>query len=301
MANTASARKNIRQNERRRAHNQQRLSQIRTCRNRLNSLLEERLEARRSRQLLDTLESEQATYEFLLSSSDRETAPEVLANLYSLLDKAAKTKVIKKNTANRGKSRAIKLLKKALGEDRPIELMEDKLSDWTKIENLSLLKWMPSLNIETNAVREGRTVKGEIKILPFPEEKAALWRKYLGEKTAVPCTATITLHGYGKLTEHQSEALSMRKVINRRGGNEPWILLYNLNMNLDGQSGRSINLTFSLDENYHTFLHVAEQEGACALADVVFRDTVGHRIGMQRLIMSEKHVSVGLGAQPTQR
>ena len=61
----------------------------------------------------EALKKEEKKFSKALLSSNTEEAKKILNVLYKLLDKAAKTNLIKKNKANRDKSRlAKKLLKK---------------------------------------------------------------------------------------------------------------------------------------------------------------------------------------------
>lgn len=85
MAITKSAKKAIRQNKRRRAHNLVYLSKMK-------SLMKE-------------------TRSFVLQKKVKE-AKELLPKVYQILDKAAKVGVIKKNTASRKKSRLTKLIQR---------------------------------------------------------------------------------------------------------------------------------------------------------------------------------------------
>ncbi len=87
MANTKSAIKNIRQNERRRAHNQLHRSRARTL-------------VKKTRQLIAAGELEQAQETARLAAQ--------------ALDKAAKRKVIHPNNAARRKSRLMQHLNQAL-------------------------------------------------------------------------------------------------------------------------------------------------------------------------------------------
>ncbi|MEK7460501.1 MAG: 30S ribosomal protein S20 [Patescibacteria group bacterium] len=48
----------------------------------------------------------------LVSTKDKKAAQEMLSKAYKALDKAAKTNLIKKNTASRKKSRLAKMIKK---------------------------------------------------------------------------------------------------------------------------------------------------------------------------------------------
>lgn len=86
MAITKSAKKAIRQNKRRRAHNLVYL-------NNMKSLVKE---ARA-----------------LVAEKKVKGAKELLPKVYQILDKAAKVGVIKKNTASRKKSRITKLIEKS--------------------------------------------------------------------------------------------------------------------------------------------------------------------------------------------
>lgn len=83
---TTSAKKALRQNERRRRMNLQRKKKIKT-------LIKE--------------------VKFLLVEKKPEEAKKLLPQLYKALDKTAKKNTIKKNTASRRKSRITKMLNKA--------------------------------------------------------------------------------------------------------------------------------------------------------------------------------------------
>lgn len=85
MAITKSAKKAIRQNKRRRAHNL-------TYLNNIKKLVKE-------------------ARTFVLQKKMQE-AKELLPKVYQILDKAAKVGVIKKNTASRRKSRITKLIQR---------------------------------------------------------------------------------------------------------------------------------------------------------------------------------------------
>ncbi len=86
MANTRSAEKNIRKTEVRTERNQATKSRVRTFRKRVLSAIDK---------------------------GDLKTASEELGKFASVADKAAKTKVLKKNTASRLKSRLAQRVKKA--------------------------------------------------------------------------------------------------------------------------------------------------------------------------------------------
>jgi len=86
MAITQSAKKAIRQNKRRRAHNL-------TYLNKMKSLVKE-------------------AKAFVAKKQIKE-AEELLPKVYQILDKAAKAGVIKKNTASRKKSRITRLIQRS--------------------------------------------------------------------------------------------------------------------------------------------------------------------------------------------
>ena len=86
MPITKSAKKALRQSERKRVRNLQK-------RRKLKNLLKE--------------------VKFLLSEKKTEEAKKLLPQVYKFLDKAAKTGLIKKNTASRKKSRITKLITKS--------------------------------------------------------------------------------------------------------------------------------------------------------------------------------------------
>ena len=86
MANTRSAEKNIRKTKVRTARNQATKSRVRTFRKRVLAAIDK---------------------------GDLKTANEELSQFASVADKAAKTKVLKKNTASRLKSRLAQRVKKA--------------------------------------------------------------------------------------------------------------------------------------------------------------------------------------------
>ncbi len=86
MAITKSAKKAIRQNKRRRAHNVLYITKIK-------SLLKE-------------------AKAFIIEKKNKE-AQEILPKVYQILDKAAKVGILKKNTASRKKSRITKMIDKA--------------------------------------------------------------------------------------------------------------------------------------------------------------------------------------------
>ncbi len=86
MAITKSAKKAIRQNKRRRAHNVVYLNGIK-------KLLKQ-------------------AKDFVVQKKNKE-AKELLPKVYQILDKAAKVGIIKKNTASRRKSRLTKLIERS--------------------------------------------------------------------------------------------------------------------------------------------------------------------------------------------
>jgi len=85
MPITRSAQKALRQNKRRRARN-----------------------LKQSRSLKDEIK----TFKKLVAGKDKKGANDVLSKVYKALDKAAKTNLIKKNTAARLKSRLTKTINK---------------------------------------------------------------------------------------------------------------------------------------------------------------------------------------------
>lgn len=86
MPNIKSAKKRMRQNTKRRARNRAKKTAIRTCEKKIRKLTQEK---------------------------NLDKAKETLGVFYSLLDKAAKTNLIHKNTASRKKSRLTQLVKKS--------------------------------------------------------------------------------------------------------------------------------------------------------------------------------------------
>jgi small subunit ribosomal protein S20 len=94
MPNTKSAQKALRQSERKRVHN-----------------------LRKKRELLGVVKD----YKKAVASGDEKSALDKLPVVYKKLDKAAKTHLIKKNTANRLKSRLTKKLYKHSSKSQPKE------------------------------------------------------------------------------------------------------------------------------------------------------------------------------------
>ena len=86
MAITKSAKKAIRQNKRRRAHNLVYINQVKS--------------------LIKDVKT------FVVQKKNKE-AKELLPKVYQILDKAAKVGIIKKNNASRRKSRLAKMIEKA--------------------------------------------------------------------------------------------------------------------------------------------------------------------------------------------
>jgi len=86
MPITKSAKKALRQNKRRRLKN---LRQVNVLKQKIKK------------------------FKGLITENKKEEAKKLIPEIYSAIDKAAKCKVIKKNTANRKKSRLIKLLNKS--------------------------------------------------------------------------------------------------------------------------------------------------------------------------------------------
>ena len=92
MPNTQSAKRALRQSERRRIHN-----------------------LRQRRELLSVIKD----YKKAVENNDTKNATEKLPGVYKKLDKAAKTHLIKKNKASRLKSRLTKKLRQSSTQSRP--------------------------------------------------------------------------------------------------------------------------------------------------------------------------------------
>ena len=102
MPITRSAKKALRQNKRRRERNLRQLSAVREIIKKIRRLVDENKKA---------AEGE--------TRQGREEALKLLPRAYKVIDKAAKTGVIKKNNADRKKSRLAKLISKSSPKTTP--------------------------------------------------------------------------------------------------------------------------------------------------------------------------------------
>jgi len=102
MPITKSAKKALRQNKRRRERNLRQLSAVREIIKKIRRLVDENKKA---------AEGE--------TRQGREEALKLLPRAYKVIDKAAKTGVIKKNNADRKKSRLAKLISKSSPKTTP--------------------------------------------------------------------------------------------------------------------------------------------------------------------------------------
>ena len=105
MPITKSAKKSLRQSLRRRARNLQKMRKLKNLLKEVKNLVTQK-----------KVKEDKSSFPPSLSrgeSSAIEEARKLLPRVYKLLDKAAKTGLIKKNTASRKKSRITKLISKS--------------------------------------------------------------------------------------------------------------------------------------------------------------------------------------------
>ncbi len=120
MAITKSAKKALRQSEKRRIRNLQKRRKIKNLIKEVKNLITQaeakgRDEALASSTAQKKVKEDKSSFPASLSqreSSAIEEAKKLLPQVYKLLDKAAKADLIKKNTATRKKSRITKLINK---------------------------------------------------------------------------------------------------------------------------------------------------------------------------------------------
>jgi len=105
MPITKSAKKALRQSLRRRARNLQKMRKLKNLLKEVKNLVSQK-----------KVKEDKSSFPPSLSRGERkkiEEARKLLPRVYKLLDKAAKTGLIKKNTASRKKSRITKLISKS--------------------------------------------------------------------------------------------------------------------------------------------------------------------------------------------